>query len=314
MATTLAGRVPSRSLIQRVRDGFDLRWYAALTTITTYGLIVLGGTVRSTGSGEACPDWPLCHGQVIPPMEAKVWVEFSHRLVATLIGFMILGLIYGIWRRRKEDPLLWKLAIVAGVLLIAQVLVGGATVDTKTAAGVVAIHLSIALTFLTVLIFITARLFRESEKGILRPEALPLIVLAGVFALVISGAFVSQKHAGLAYPDWPLFDGGVTPADSEAGWLHYVHRVIAGGVGILYLGLFVAAVRARVDQRVLWLLTFAGVLIAAQALVGALNVWLELATSVRILHLALASAVWAVLAFTMAWAYQNGLRLTKGTS
>jgi heme A synthase len=314
MATTLAGRAPRSGLIDRIRTGFDLRWYAAATTLVTYGLIVLGGTVRSTGSGEACPDWPLCHGQVIPPMEAKVWVEFSHRLLATVIGFMILGLIYGIWRRRHQDPLLWKLAIVAGVLLIAQVLVGGATVDTKTAAGVVAIHLSIALTFLTILIIITSRLFRTADRGILRPEALPVIVLAGVFALVISGAFVSQRHAGLAYPDWPLFDGGVTPSSSESGQLHYLHRIVAGGVGLLYLGLFFAAVRAKVDQRIVWLLTFAGVLIAAQALVGALNVWLELATSVRILHLALASAVWGVLAFTMAWAYQNGLRLTKGIS
>jgi len=73
-------------------------------------------------------------------------------------------------------------------------------------------------------------------------------------------------------------------------------------------------IEAAAGLVVLWLLTGAGVLFVAQALLGAANVWLELATSVRIAHLALASAVWAVLVFTMAWAYQNGLRLTKGIS
>jgi cytochrome c oxidase assembly protein subunit 15 len=315
MATTLAGRAPREGgIFARLRASFDLRYYAAATAITTYGLIVLGGTVRSTGSGEACPDWPLCKGHIVPPLEAKVWVEFSHRLLATVVTFLVAGLIYAIWRRRKQDPLLWKAAILAGGLLALQIIVGGITVDTKTAAGVVAIHLSIALTLLTTLIFITARLFRTADHPLGRLEVLPCVVLAGVFALVISGAFVSQKHAGLAYPDWPLFDGGVTPSSSEAGQLHYLHRIVAGSVGLLFLALFVQAVRRHASPKVIWLLTGAGLLFVAQALLGAANVWLELATSVRILHLALASAVWAVLVFTMAWAYQNGLRLTKGNS
>jgi len=41
----------------------------------------------------------------------------------------------------------------------------------------------------------------------------------------------------------------------------------------------------------------------AEVLVGAVNVWLELPTSTRIIHLALASAVWAALVFTLAWNY-----------
>jgi cytochrome c oxidase assembly protein subunit 15 len=315
MATTLAGRAPEEGgIFARLRASFDLRYYAAATAIATYGLIVLGGTVRATGSGEACPDWPLCKGNVVPPLEAKVWVEFSHRLMASVVGFLIAGLVYAIWRRRKQDPLLWRVGILAGVLLALQIIVGGITVDTQTAAGVVAIHLSIAIALLTTLIFITARLLRTEDHPLVRVEVLPCIVLAGVFALVITGAFVSQKHAGLAYPDWPLFNGGVTPSSSEAGQLQYAHRIVAGSVGLLFLALFVQAVRSHVSPKVVWLLTGAGVLFVAQALLGAANVWLELATSVRIAHLALASAVWAVLVFTMAWAYQNGLRLTKGTS
>jgi len=200
------------------------------------------------------------------------------------------------------------------VLLLLQIGVGGVTVDSGTAAGVVAIHLSIALTLLTTLIFITARLFRTRDVPLGRVEALPALVLAGVFALVITGAFVSQKHAGLAYPDWPLFNGKVTPAQSTVGELHYAHRIVASVVGLLFFALLFVSLRSRPAQGVVWGLAIATVLFIAQALLGAANVWLELATSVRIAHLALASAVWGVLVFTMAWAYQNGHRLTKGNS
>jgi heme A synthase len=227
---------------------------------------------------------------------------------------MIAGLVYAIWRRRHEDNLLWRAGLFAGFVLLLQIGVGGVTVGSDTAAGVVAMHLSIALTLLTTLIFITARLFRERDLPLMRVELLPMIVLAGVFVLVISGAFVSQKDAGLAYPDWPLFDGKLTPAQSAVGELHYAHRVIAGAVGLLFFALLYVSWRSRPAQVVSWGLAAATVLFIAQAMLGAANVWLELATSVRILHLALASAVWGVLVFTMAWAYQNGRRLMERSS
>jgi heme A synthase len=265
-------------------------------------------------------------------METKVWIEFSHRLVASLVGFLIAGLVYATWRVTRVgrgpspglvkagalthagDTVLWRAGLLAGVLVLVQVGVGGATVGSGTAAGVVAIHLSIALTLLTTLIFITSRLFRTRDLPLVRVEVLPVAVLAGVFALIITGAFVSQKHAGLAYPDWPLFDGKLTPAHSTVGELHYLHRIVASGVGLLFFALLFVSMRSQPARGVVWGLSAATVLFIAQALLGAANVWLELATSVRILHLALASAVWGVLVFTMAWAYQNGLGLMKGNS
>jgi heme A synthase len=302
--STALPRLPGHgaTLKQYAAALLDLRILGVLTVVATYGLIVLGGTVRATDSGTACPDWPLCHGQVLPPAETKVLIEFSHRLVASVVGFMILGVLLQVWRGYRHRAPMLRAAVLAGALLALQVIVGGVTVGTETAAGVVALHLSIALSLIATLIFIAAGAWTEERPSAAVLSPLPLLAAAGVFALIITGAFVSQTDAGLAYPDWPLFDGKVVPADSQAGELHYAHRVVAGLVGLVLLGAFAAAYRRRAAPPVLWGLAIAVVLFVVQALIGAANVWLELATWVRIVHLALASAVWAVLVFTLVWA------------
>ena len=214
----MRGRPGGRSRLRQYASRLlDLRNLGVITVIATYGLVVLGGVVRATDSGTACPDWPLCHGQVIPPADTKVWIEFSHRLVASVVGFMILGMMLQVWRGyRDRAPMKWAAGLTV-VLLAAQVIVGGVTVGTETAAGVVAIHLSIALSLLTALIFITASAWTDDRPSLSALSPLPVIAAAGVFAVIIIGAFVSQTNAGLAYPDWPLFDGKVVPAASQAG-------------------------------------------------------------------------------------------------
>jgi len=311
-AETIATRSGRAAFSGGLRSLLQFRYLALATVIATYGLIVLGGTVRATNSGTACPDWPLCYGQVIPPFETKVFIEFSHRLFASIVGFMILGTVIWIWRKHRAHRVMLRAGIAAGLLLALQVLVGGATVNTETAATVVAIHLSIALTLLATLILIAAAAFRLGREdtvwGGRSGQAvaiwpLPVLAALSVLVLIISGAYVSQTGAGLAYPDWPLFDGKLVSAGGKLANIHYIHRVVAAAVGVLVLALAVQTLRRDRRRVMVAAVTLAFVVYVVQVLVGASNVWLDLATPARIAHLALASALWAVLVFTVAWAY-----------
>ena len=299
-ATALKTRRPPLSLSLSWRPApFEL--FAITTVLLTYGLIVLGGAVRATDSGTACPDWPLCHGQVIPRWDGHVLVEYSHRLAASIVGLLIFATAIWAWRRRRSDRLVGVTAGAAVVLLIVQVIAGAAAVNTETEASVVALHLSIALTLFATLIVLTiASLRRESATA--RFPLLPAVVALGAFALIISGAYVSQEGAGLVYPDWPLFDGKLVSSGGKLADLHYAHRLLAGVLGILVLAL-VLHTRGERRPAILLAVGLAFVLYAAQVLVGASNIWFELATPLRISHLALASALWGVLVFAAAWSY-----------
>ncbi|MDR7563912.1 MAG: COX15/CtaA family protein, partial [Armatimonadota bacterium] len=263
-------------------------WYTAVLVGLTYALIVLGGVVRTTGSGDACPDWPLCHGRIIPPAEPRVLLEYGHRLVAGGVGLMSVGAV--VWAHRLSEPHgLRPLAWAALGLVVVQGLVGGVVVLSGLEDWSVVVHLGLALAVLAVLLALTFRASGVALRGGgLRPYV--LLVLGTLYLLILLGGYVGASAAGLACPDWPLCRGRLLPPSLPGVHVHFTHRVLAL-VGLVLLAGLVVRSRSLgpVTRQAAHL---AAALYGLQVLVGALNKWFLLHPAVVSLHLALAALIW----------------------
>lgn len=144
-----------------------LQIVAVLAAVTAYLTVVVGGDVRSTGSGMACGEsWPLCSGSVIPDLsQPKVAIEFAHRVVAFVTSLLLLiALILALLWFRKDVRIV-TLSVTSMALLFAQVLLGAVTVQTDLDPNVVTAHLALGTaTFATALVLAVVALMRAPKE------------------------------------------------------------------------------------------------------------------------------------------------------
>jgi heme A synthase len=263
-----------------------LAWAAV---VAVFSLMTLGNVVSATGSGLACPDWPLCHGSIIPPLRADVLIEYSHRLAALAATVLIVATTV-LTLRGTRAPGLRRLAWLLPALLAAQIALGGVTVLLKLPHLISTAHLVNALLILAGLI-VLARGLRPSAPAragggtdrLRRLARVGLIVLLVQLAL---GGSVRHSGAGLACPDFPLCSGDLLPTQWLAG-VHGVHRWL----GVLLLGLFIhVAVAGRTAATRL-----VGALAVLQVALGHAPELFELTPVVRAAHAAVGYSLWAVL-------------------
>ena len=104
-----------------------LHRYAVLWSFCTLFLVVAGGLVTSNDAGLSVPDWPLSYGKLMPPMEGNIFYEHGHRMVATTVVLLTIGM--AIWLMRAERRRwLRNLGWTALAAVVTQGVLGGMTV------------------------------------------------------------------------------------------------------------------------------------------------------------------------------------------
>ena len=264
----------------------------------TVVLVALGGLVRATKSGLGCgTDWPACQGKLVPTLATRPEViEFSHRATAMVVGLLIAALAFVAVRRLRDDRRIRAASLGALALVIFQALLGAAVVKAELERVVVVAHLVAAMSLLALLVYLaglaTARttgLDGAVDRGLSRRIAGTALA---VLALLVVGSLASTRDIG---PSWPLVDGVLVPdLTVETFALHWLHRALAGIVGVLVFAVAIGVVRRKAEMPAAARFAHAAAgLFAVEVLIGAANLWTDLNAVVVALHLTTGALIWA---------------------
>ena len=315
-------------------DRVRFRRLAYLTAALTFALIVVGGVVRISDSGLGCgpagsgtEGWPLCGGGVVPAIDTNMIVEYSHRVLAAAVTILIAYLVWTAWRRRRSERLLVRVSIATLGLILIQAALGGLTVEEGLKQELVATHLGVAM-FQIGLVLLMGRLGGPDPPPTLRPGAtrairtLTGVALVAVLGTIVAGGYMSASElhgtgvehrsvdAHMACGDeFPACGGEFLPfGRSEALDIHLTHRAFMYVAVVVLLTLFATVVRQRRRLEERWGAELANlawvtvVVLIAQVLLGAVNVWAGEQAWLIVAHLAVGTLLWLSLirfAFTL---------------
>lgn len=210
------------------KSGFKLAVFATAVAVC---VVMLGAFTRLVDAGLGCPDWPVCYGHILWPMEAedvsaanarfpdtpvdhdKTWPEQVHRIFASSLGLFCIALVVValVQRFKRKDyayPI--KLPIFLLVLVIVQGLFGMWTVTLKLWPQVVTAHLLGGFLTLSLLCLLSMRLHNSHwhliQQYSPQVDAVKPFALAGLCVVILQialGGWTTSNYAALACPDFP---------------------------------------------------------------------------------------------------------------
>lgn len=251
-------------------------------------VLVVGGATRLTQSGLSITDWKPISG-VIPPgspgawavefdnykhipqakelnphmtleqFKAIYWWEWTHRLLARLLGLVYFGgFAFLLWMREVPQRVIWRCGVLCGLVLL-QGAVGwwmvasGLTKRLFVAPEMLMTHLGLALTLLVCTVWTAAEAYEGEPRN--RGASLNWRIAAGIPLVLIVlqcllGALVAGNQAGLVYNEWPLMNGQLLP---YINWSHGVVTAFFHDQGLVQ---FVHRTNAYIVISYVWIFTF----------------------------------------------------------
>jgi heme a synthase len=266
-----------------------------LTILLTYLLIVFGGYVASSHSGLGCgPEWPKCNGEIVPVLKGATLIEYLHRVIGALLGFLSLWLFFKILRTTAVR----KVRIVAFVmlsLLVVQVLFGAVVVIRDLPSLVITIHLLIAMIFLALLIWLWRYPHFETVKLPVERQSMMKIhlnILLGLILITLSFAgYIKHESYGLAC-GWLGCRHSFFPATTPEV-LQTLHRGFAAASALYTVILTYLAFAQRWDAAFRKRLLLCAVTVLLQIAVGIIVIIKIIDLPWAVFHLAIGTALFA---------------------
>jgi len=305
-----------------------LRKIAVAATIGMFFVLLMGATVTNTGSSEGCGDhWPLCHGEFIPTYTVETAIEYSHRLVTSIEGVLVMVTAVGalVTRRGRRDIKL-LVGLMVGTLFLQAGMGAWAVKDTQS-PGVLALHFGFSLlcfasTYLVMMAIREGNALTPTERPAAPPRfgMLAWASLVVVYGVAYLGAYVRHASAELACgTDWPLCNGGLATTAGGAEGAHFGHRLAAFTSILVVFGLVFWASRFKSGRPDIYrgTLLASGVIIT-QALVGGIVVMSKLSIFATLAHAALMGILFVLLCDvarrTITWSFATGSRRVETTA
>ena len=275
----------------------------SIASVATYLLIVMGGVVCMTGSGLGCPDWPMCYGQIIPPVNMGAIIETTHRFLAALTSPLIVAAAVMGWRKHRSIWWLSRPPALAVALVLAVVVFGAFAVLTGLPPIVAAVDVGCALTVLA-LVLTTWTVARARRADPALPERvtfrapfarLTLSALTAVFFVLVSGTLVADVGSIARCVGWPLY-GAVAGAAEVGGILPPVRRALGIIAAVLIVAVAIQAWRLyRRNAAILCGAAALAIAFLVEATIGALMAANGFTLLYGVGYVAAAAGVWALL-------------------
>lgn len=251
-------------------------------------LLIWGNAVSGLKAGLACPDWPLCHGEIIPPFRWDIYVEFSHRVIGGITSIVLFILCYRRFRAYQKNYRILPLLVV--FLLVFQIVLGGIVVLARLPVNLTTIHFTNAIIIFSITLYMVYfdGVRKKPDFCFSGPAGLFFALFLLVFIQASLGAYVRHLQAGLACPDFPTCLGYWIPPELSGKVLaHFSHRAVAYLLTVVFICVMFLSRKSTALKEARKNMSWAVALLFLQIALGFAVVTSKLVFYVTAIHLAI---------------------------